>query len=245
MGSTRNDGTIKVALTYDDGPTEHTLDLLDVLEKAGVKATFFVRGDRAQSRPEVLSRLGSSPLIEIAGHSMTHPDLRVVNDSEVSVEVIDSQMVIEVITGRRVVHFRPPQGHYDERVRRAAMACGQALILWTLTSLDWKHRSSSMTAKIVTESIRDGDIVLLHDSEPSTVDGTRQFLYRLLGRRVEFVTVSELLGPTQPGHIYRGNVSLRTRALRRILGRLGRHAEKRQSARRSRQAVAADGWEES
>lgn len=187
--------------------------------KAG--ATFFVTGDSVRERPDVLRRIAENTQFEVGGHSLTHPDLWKVSDEQGHAEVVECKELIEDSTGRTVTLFRPPYGHHDERTRLSARESGQAIIMWSLTSLDWKHRSATETARIVARSARDGDIVLLHDSVASTVEGTRAFLTALTAKGFTFVTVTELLGPLHAGVVYSGRVGRRTVLLRRGKRRSG------------------------
>lgn len=215
----------RIALTYDDGPTEHTEALLDELAAVGASATFFVTGDSVRSRPEVLRRIAADPNLEIGSHSMTHPDLWHAPDGVVRDEVVESARLITDVSGRTVRLFRPPRGHHDERSRRWAAECGQAIVLWTLTSMDWKNQSAQASADAVTRSARDGDVVLFHDSVATTVEATRLVLRALSRQGFEFVTVTELLGSLSAGEVYTGLTSPATRFVRRVEGRLSRTRE--------------------
>lgn len=209
----------RIALTYDDGPTEHTPALLAVLTESGARATFFVKGASVHRNPDILRLIAATPGMEIGGHSLTHPDLWNVSDDQARDEVVDCQRLIESVIDRRVVLYRPPHGHHDGRTEHWARETGQSVILWTLTSMDWKHQSAPDTARIVARHARDGDVVLLHDTVASTVDGTRRFLAELSRRGYRFVTVTELLGTLTPGEVYSGRVWSLVRLARRIEGR--------------------------
>lgn len=217
----------RIALTYDDGPTEHTEELLDVLAAAGAGATFFVTGESVEARPEVLRRIAADPRMEIGGHSLTHPDLRTVSDEQARAEVVECQELVEKVSGRSVRLYRPPSGQADARTRRWTSESGQAIVMWTVSSLDWLHQSAQKTASIVTRSPRDGDIVLLHDSQGSTVRGTELILQALTRRGFRFVTVSELLGPMVPGETYRGRLGAARTFTRRVRGKFERERELR------------------
>lgn len=204
----------RVALTFDDGPAEGTDVLLSVLAEEDAFATFFVVGESVALFPDVMARLAHSGRVEIGSHTMTHTDLTKVSAEVVAREIDDNADLIAQATGERVKLFRPPWGRHNETVDAAAHAAGQSLILYALDSGDWSHHSVEETVRRVAETAADGDIVLLHDTLPSTIEASRPLIQALKARGFELVTVTGLLGPTLPGHSYDGLVVRRVRVVR-------------------------------
>lgn len=204
----------RIALTYDDGPGPRTAELLDVLveEKAG--ATFFLVGANADRYPEVVIRMAQTPRVEVGSHTLSHVDLASAADQEVVRELTDNAQLLRRMTGQSVTGFRPPWGHHDARVDSTARGLRQSIVLWSLTSMDWKHQNSARIVDLVASNARDGDIVLLHDTLDCTVDATRPLIRELKRQGFQLVSAGELLGEMRPGVKYDGRVSPRVVAER-------------------------------
>lgn len=216
---TRSRGTKSVALTYDDGPSDKSGELVRLLLEEGATATFFVTAENCTQRPEALALISAVPGLEIANHSYTHPNLTHLDEPMLEREVAGSKRAIEQTISRRVALFRPPEGQHDVRVRRAVADSGQAIIMWSLTSMDWKKERRPYVASTVVRQCRSGDIVLLHDWGTSDLEASRAIIRRLKRRGYSFVTVTELLGDVVPGEVYRGRVAPWWVFVRRAQGR--------------------------
>lgn len=204
-----------VALTYDDGPCVDTDTLLAILAEEGAAATFFVVGHNAARHPDIMARLASAPHVELGSHTVNHLDLTRAAPPVIAAEVNHNTDLIQRLTGRRVVLFRPPWGRHDRRVDAVARSAGQSLILYGLDSGDWSHKSVAETIERVVNEATHGDIILLHDTLPSTIDASRPLIRALKARGFDLVTVSDLLGPTIPGRAYDGLITRRVRVRRR------------------------------
>lgn len=207
----------RIALTYDDGPGPRSAELLNVLVEEGAGATFFLVGENASTRPDVVGRMARAPGIEVGSHTFSHVDLETAAAEQVVEELTRNADLLRRLTGHTVTVFRPPWGHHGSQVNETARELGQSVVLWSLTSMDWKHQSAAQVVDIIARNARDGDIVLLHDTLDSTVDATRLLIQRLKRLGFEFVTASELLGNPQPGVRYVGRVRRRVAAERAAL----------------------------
>ncbi|KAB2341393.1 polysaccharide deacetylase family protein [Actinomadura rudentiformis] len=189
-----------VALTFDDGPGEHTARLLDDLKAAGGRATFFMLGQNVAGNEALLKRMVQEGH-EVANHSWSHPEMTELSSSAVRAEVQRTNDAIQAASGVRPTMFRPPYGATDARVGRAV---AMPQILWSVDSLDWQHRSVSTNIRIGTSEPESGGIVLFHDIHPASVDAIPQVLSGLKRRGFTFVTVSQIFqGQTlKPGHQY-------------------------------------------
>ena len=150
-----------VSLTFDAAwGNEDTQTLIDILDRYGIKATFFVVGFWADRYPESVRALYE------AGHEvMTHSDDHAHFNQLSRQQIIDNLNAgcakIEAITGSRPTLFRAPYGEYNNTVIETAEELGLTTIQWDVDSLDWKDLSAAEITRRVTGSVRDGSIVLL------------------------------------------------------------------------------------
>ncbi len=177
VGRVRNrTSSAGIALTYDDGPDAVlTPTLLDVLREAGVKATFFVRGDRAEEHPALVRRIlaeGHS----VGSHSMTHPDFRRTRLSLVRRDVAASRDALRRITGQEVRLFRPPHGRLTLATATLLRFAGCRTFLWSVDSYDWKPGASGEDVVAHVKAAGPRDIVLLHDTNAHTIAATRTLI---------------------------------------------------------------------
>ena len=177
-----------VALTFDDGPSVYTKDILDQLEKYNSHATFFVVGNRVSSYASTIERAHKMGC-EIGNHSWSHPQLSAISVSEMRSELDRTDEAIKKITGEATALLRPPYGAVDADVKAYA---GKPLIHWSIDTLDWEHRNSSKTISSVLNNVRDGSIVLMHDIYAPTRDAAVSLIPTLISRGYQLVTVSEM-----------------------------------------------------
>lgn len=180
-----------IALTFDDGPSDTlTPKLLDVLKERKTKATFFAVGSNISKYPDIGKRVVSEGH-EIGNHSWSHSDLTKLNDQKINQEIDSTNQIIIQATGVAPKVFRPPYGSINIRVKNAVK---MPLILWSVDTKDWRDRDSQVVAKRTVVNAKKGQIVLLHDIHPTTVEATKLILDTLIKNGYYFVTVSELLG---------------------------------------------------
>lgn len=177
-----------IAFTFDDGPGDYTDKLLDALEKYHSKATFFVLGNRVNTYKKQLKReydLG----MEVGSHTWAHKNLNAISKSAVKSEIFKARDAIEKIIGQNPTVLRPPYGNFNKTVAKNA---GVPMIYWSVDTEDWKHKNVKYVSKYIVKHARDGEIVLLHDIHPTSVDGFIKALPELKKKGFELVTVSEL-----------------------------------------------------
>lgn len=181
-----------IALTFDDGPSGRiTRRLLEGLEDRGVRATFFLCGYRLKEYPQI------APLIaadghEIGLHGYSHDSMKNMDRQTLLKELHRTRHLILEQTGIRSVLLRPPGGLCGEVLGQVAAAEGMPLVLWSLDTKDWARQDASFVADQIIKNAKDGDIVLLHDMQMSTVDGVFQAIDVLARQGFRFVTVSHL-----------------------------------------------------
>lgn len=192
-----------VALTFDDGPDpRYTPAILDVLEREGVVATFFVVGRAVEAYPEVVRRAFIAGH-EIANHTYSHRNLLGTSRAVVDDEIDRATAAIEAAAGFRPVLFRPPRGMYTQHVLDALEARGMTLVLWSLSSEDWAEVPARAVYRRVVDRVRPGDVILFHDagdiltalgaSRANTVRALPLIIRDLKARGYRFVTVTEMM----------------------------------------------------
>lgn len=184
-------GTPKyIALTFDDGPSrKYTSILLDGLKERGVHATFFLMGKNIEGEEDIVKRMSEEGHL-IGNHSYEHIQLTKAGAKAVCEAVEHTQEQIEAITGKRPEYIRPPYGDWNEELEEEI---GMTPVLWSLDSLDWKLKDTGKIIRQVLKDVKDGDIILLHDIFPSSVEAALELIDILQKEGYVFVTADELL----------------------------------------------------
>ena len=183
----------RVSVTLDaTWGAKQTADLLAVLDKHGVKATFFLAGYWIEEYPDHV-RMIASKGHEIGNHTYSHPHLNSLDIESIKKELNRCSDMIENLTGTRPTLFRPPFGEYSNKVIEAAEACGLETIQWDVDSLDWQNLSASAIQSRVLSRVQPGSIILFHNNGLHTVEALDAVIRELKSRGYEFVPVSSLL----------------------------------------------------
>lgn len=184
-----------VALTYDDGPSDFTAQLLDTLAAHQARATFFMVGGYAVNRPELVARVTAEGH-EVASHTMNHPDLTTLPLGEARAQVLNAGEILSNITGQPNTMFRPPFGAINSEV---IAAVGLPAILWSIDTNDWRRPGQDALFERAALGARVGDIILFHDTHLDTVQAADAIIRGLRDRGFEPVTVTQLFGGQVPG----------------------------------------------
>ena len=181
-----------VALTFDDGPTPGlTGQLLDGLRARYVSVTFFLCGYRIDQAPETVQRMAAEGH-QLAIHGQTHTYLHNQPASVVRRELLETGNRIEFLTGTRPQLFRPPGGLTSDTLLAEAAAQQLPIILWSVDPEDWNSQDADAVADKIVKSVRDGDIILMHDLSASSIAAALQVIDQLDAMGYQFCTVSEL-----------------------------------------------------
>jgi peptidoglycan/xylan/chitin deacetylase (PgdA/CDA1 family) len=185
-------GNKYIALTFDDGPSDTTsMRVLEKLKKYGVKGSFFLIGNNITPEREWIVKEELAYGCDIENHSLTHSDMRTFDKETIAAEIKETTRRIVEITGKEPDFFRPPFINYNDLMFEAIpliFICGAGCEDWV------PEVGAQERARRVLENARDGQVVLLHDSEgnEATVEALDTIIPELKARGFEFVTVSEL-----------------------------------------------------
>lgn len=195
-------GCRQLALSYDDGPNDaHTLRLLEVLEKHGAHATFFLIGRYVKQRPEIVREIAQAGHV-IGNHTFTHPLLTFKNEAEIRDELLRCRGALGDAIGAHSNLFRPPFGGRRPAVLRVARELGLEPVMWNVTGYDWSAPPAEVIERKVEKQMRGGDVILLHDGghkqmgadRSQTLLATDHLLARYRAEQYEFVTVAQMMG---------------------------------------------------
>ena len=173
---------------------EDTQQLIDILGRYDVKATFFVVGEWVDKYPESVKALADAGH-EVMNHSNTHAHFSQLSTDEIIADVTACNDKIEAVTGVRPTLIRPPYGEYDDHVITAIRSMGMEPIQWDVDSLDWKDLSAAEITERVTSRVQPGSIVLFHNAALHTPEALPGILEALLQEGYTFVPISELILP--------------------------------------------------
>lgn len=184
-----------VALTFDDGPDEDmTPKVLDVLRRHGVRATFFLVGEKAARNPEIVRQILNEGHL-IGNHTWSHsPFFPTWSFTKVEKELAGTEKVVEEITGKRMKLFRPPFGVTNPVIGRAVRHKEYVAVGWSVRSLDTDLKCSrEAVCRRVMDRMHNGAVVLLHDRLPEADRLLEMILQNLEKSGMRVVGTDELL----------------------------------------------------
>lgn len=194
-------GPKRVALTFDDGPGNETRQILNLLHRAGAKATFFSLGGAAKESPKAVRRIVLSGNA-LGNHSYGHPRLASLSGGEQREEIEVANNVLRGPGLAKPRMFRPPYGSFDDATLDVLRDNRMLMVLWSIDATDFgPGLDSREIAKRVMSQIKRGSIVLMHDGggdRTATVGAVRILLRKLDRAGYEAVTVPSLLRSNPP-----------------------------------------------
>lgn len=207
----------KIAITFDDGPVEpYTNQILDILKRENVKASFFVIGQHVQENPEILRRIHREGH-DIGNHTFTHPELSLVSTQRQILELNATQRLVQSILGRSLILFRPPYvtegspvSQEEARVIKTAADLQYLTVGISADVQDWELYKKELNGEEVRRTGEDladellaeldrmqGNVILFHDGpklREATVDAVGLLIPELKKRGYDLVSLSRLLG---------------------------------------------------
>lgn len=187
-----------VALTFDDGPTEKTGEILKALEEADIKATFFVNGSNISDEPENTAQIVAAGH-ELGNHTYSHHRMVFKPMSYIKREIEDTDRLIRAAGYKGDIHFRPPNGKKLLLLPYYLSRNNRKTIMWSLEPDSYPEISGSPEKIVayVESNIKPGSIILLHvmydNEERGALESVKGIASALKEKGYEFVTVSELL----------------------------------------------------
>lgn len=189
-----------VAFTFDDGPNEiYTPQLLDILARNELKATFFLLGKHVEKYPDIVERIHSEGH-EIGNHSFDHSFLPLYTKRYVKQQIESTSALIEKIVGMTPSYFRPPMGLFTPSMLDAISESGMTAVVGEVYPRDPYKPGTDKIVERVLSRIEPGSIIILHDSgtfgridRSQTIDAVPIIIDRLRDRGYRFLTVGELI----------------------------------------------------
>ena len=181
-----------IALSFDDGPNETTTaEVLDLLQEHDIPASFFVIGQFINESTARQMTRAISLGCEVQNHSLTHTMMTQLSPEEVAEEVRKTDELIEKYTGTKPWLFRPPFINHNESMHQTighTFICGVGCEDWI------PERTAQQRYEILISTLKDGDIVLLHDLQgnDNTVEALKMLIPEMKKQGYTFVTVTEL-----------------------------------------------------
>ena len=178
----------QVAITFDDGPSQYTMQLLDYMREANIHATFFMVGNRLQAYSNTVKQMVADGH-EIGYHSYAHTLQSYLSSDQIKADLKTSNQILKELTGAQFTVWRAPGGDYSTRILNCIAL---PHIMWSVDTRDWETQNSDSNYRAITRA-KDGDIILLHDLYAPSVNGAIRAMKDMLAGDYEFLTVTELL----------------------------------------------------
>ena len=183
----------KIALTFDDGPHPMTEKVLDILKNYNAKATFFCIGSQIEKYPDIFKRIIEEGHT-IGNHSYSHSNsFGIFSTEKVTDELLHTNNIIEQLSGKKVLFFRPPFGVTNPRIAKAVSNTKQYVIGWNNRSLDTVIKEEAKILERVKSKVAPGGIILLHDTSLKSANVLEQILLFLKSKNYTIIPVDELL----------------------------------------------------
>ncbi len=194
-------GSRQLALTYDDGPNDRcTPQLLEVLARHNVPATFFVLGRFVEQKSEIVRAVVEAGHT-IGNHSWDHPRLIFASNAELRRQIERTQSAVFDACGVTPTLFRPPYGGRRPGTLNAVRRLGLEPVMWNVTCYDWKATSADKIVAHAQRQIRGGDVILMHDGDQQamgadrkhTIEATDRLIARYKAEGYEFVAIPDMM----------------------------------------------------
>lgn len=174
-----------MALTFDDGPyPPYTGRLLDVLKEKKIRATFFLVGEQARLHPDLVRRMVDEGHT-VGLHAFRHRDFLKLTEEEKEKDLQQGKEILQSITGKEPVYWRPPHGFRDSSVMKIASAKDLQVVNWSVIPRDWTGIDKQEIYNRVMDKAEDGAVVLLHDGDSPLYKASRQATVDAVGPLID------------------------------------------------------------
>lgn len=183
-----------IALTFDDGPSDYTPEILDILKVRGVHATFFNLGERAAAYASLEKRLVEEGH-QLANHSESHQNMPDLNREQLRNEISQGFQHIHDASGVTTRVMRPPYGAFGEQQWKDAADLLEMNVIWSIDSLDWKRPGADTIVNNVVSGAYSGAVILMHDGggdRSQDVEALPKIIDKLKEQGYEFLTINQL-----------------------------------------------------
>ena len=183
----------QIALTFDDGPSVQTELLLKILKEENVPATFFLKGENCMMYRKLTRRAFDENHL-LGNHSFSH-NLKFTFKGKKAVgeDLLKASKMIEKITGKQPLFFRPPFGVTNPEIAKAVNELNLIVVGWSLRSFDTKYTNPGRLLKRLKQKTRPGDIVLLHDYPGVTLEILPDYIQWLKQNGFQIVSLEQLI----------------------------------------------------
>lgn len=185
----------QVAFSFDaTWGNEYTQDILKILDKHDVRATFFLTGDWVEKYPEDVKQIAGFGH-DIGNHSESHRNMSQLSKEVCEWEIVSVHEKVRALTGVEMNLFRAPYGDYDDQLIQTAEEQGYKVVQWSVDSLDWKEYGAKSVIKTVLENseLKNGAIILMHNGAKDTKDALESIVLGIKRQGYEIVPISELI----------------------------------------------------
>ncbi len=183
----------KISISFDCAwGVEHTDEILNELDRHGVKCTFFAVEFWVEKYPEYAKKIVEAGH-ELGTHSKTHPHMPLLSKEKMVEELRSSSNAIEKATGVRPTLFRPPFGDYNDALVSVCREESLYPIQWDVDSLDWKDLSANQIGARVVGGVKSGSIILCHNNGKHTAEALPYIFSTLQNKGFSFVPIGELI----------------------------------------------------
>lgn len=181
-----------IALTFDDGPSENTLKILELLKKYNAKATFFCIGNKIDEHPEIFKKILEEGH-QVGNHTYSHsPITGFFGTKKMETEINQCNLAAKSHAGIEMKLFRSPSGVTNPKIRKALKRTGHQSIGWSVRSFDALLHSENIVFKLATRKLKPGMVILLHDTKPHSLAILERLLLFLQKRNFKTQTIGSL-----------------------------------------------------
>lgn len=170
---------------------EHVPTILNILKKQHVKATFFIEGKWANKHEDLVKMIKEQGH-DIGNHAYNHPDMKKLSASKAREQIVQTNKILESITGEKPKWFAPPSGSFNDDVIQVADELGMETILWTVDTVDWKNPTPSVMVNRVMGKIHNGAFILMHPTD-SVAEGLTDLILKINEKEYKIGNVTTLL----------------------------------------------------